>query len=70
MNIAPQDTFHAYLTAMGYQVPRDSQVFLALLDLYMSGEWGEMVQTDFMPVWIWNAKAKAILSPFEKVRLD
>ena len=70
MDGTPQDDFHAYLTALGYQVPQDSRVFLTLFDLYMSGEWGEMVQTDWMPVWVWNAKAKALLSPFMKVRMD
>ena len=61
------DDFHAYLLRLGYDVPRESHVFQALFALYQSGEWGEMVETEFAPVWVWNAKAKALLEPFARM---
>lgn len=60
------DTFHVYLQQRGYDVPQDSHVFQALFDLYQSGDWGEMVETEFAPVWAWKAKAEALLAPFKK----
>lgn len=61
--------FHIYLQQLGYDVPPDSHALRALFDLYRSCEWGEMVETEFAPVWVWNAKTKALLAPFLRISL-
>lgn len=63
------DDFHAYLLQLGYNVPQESHIFQALFALYTSGEWGEMVETEFAPVWVWNAKAEALLAPFARMSI-
>jgi len=63
------ENFHAYLLQLGYDVPRESVALRVLFDLYQSGEWSKTIETEFMPVWAWEAKAKALLEPFAKIEV-
>lgn len=58
--------FQDYLQSMGYQITRDSPVFEELLQLYLSGEWGRMVETEFAPVWVWQSHAEKLLEPYKQ----
>lgn len=62
-----RDLFQQYLQRMGYQIEQSSPVFEELLQLYLSGEWGEMVETDFRPTWIWRSRvAEKLLEPYKQ----
>ncbi len=58
--------FQQHLHGMGYSVPLTSQVFDELLGLYLSGEWGNMIETEFRSIWIWKSHvAERLLEPFK-----
>ncbi len=60
--------FQQYLQGKGYQIEQNAAVFEELLNLYLSGEWGETVKTEFMPVWVWQSKiAEKLLEPFKLI---
>lgn len=60
--------FQDYLGGMGYQITRDNPDFEELLQLYLSGEWGQMVETEFMPVWVWQSHvAEKLLEPYKRI---
>lgn len=62
-----RDLFQQYLQRMGYQIEQSSPVFEELLRLYLSGEWGEMVETEFRPIWVWQSHAEKLLEPYKKL---
>ncbi len=59
--------FQQYLHRMGYGgIPLTSHIFDELLNLYLGGEGGRMVETEFAPVWEWKSKiAEKLLEPFK-----
>ena len=58
--------FHDYLQHMGYQIAQDNPIFEELLHLYLSGEWGQMIEAEFAPIWIWQSHvAENLLEPYK-----
>lgn len=63
-----RDLFQQYLQRMGYQIDQSSPVFEELLQLYLSGEWGQMVETEFAPVWVWQSHVtEKLLEPYKQL---
>lgn len=61
-----RDLFQQYLQRKGYQIDQSSPVFEELLQLYLSGEWGQMVETEFAPLWVWQSHAEKLLEPYKQ----
>lgn len=61
-----RDLFQQYLQHMGYRIEQSGPIFEELLQLYLSGEWGRMVETEWLPVWIWQSHvAEKLLEPYK-----
>jgi hypothetical protein len=57
--------FQAHLFHLGYQISQDTPIFEMLFEQYQSGELYAVVQTEFLPVFLWNTKAEALLGPYK-----